>query len=174
MRIQYRTADGPPYITIDNDIKHAPFFTLFTAGDSPRTAVRLPLIEYPDETPTKKARDLFLLGVHRRGTLFPFIPIATCVLTKICGLQIDTFTIPQCGVIQFTITPQSPVLPIPPYSVIAYPRDGIPSVYPLALTGQTAPWTVVYPAGWSHSAHFCTCEPFLMSPRRHKTPLRPC
>jgi len=97
----------------------------------------------------KRQDNTFSWGLNGEVRLSSFIPIATCVLTKICGLQIDTLTIPQCGVIQFTITPQRPVLPIPPYSVIAYPRNGIPSVYPLASTGQTAPWTVVYPAGLS-------------------------
>ena len=132
-----------------------------------------PLIEFSDDMPTQKARQYFLLGAQRRGTPFPFIPIDRylCTYQDICGLQIDILTIPQCGAIQFTITPQRPVLPIPPYSVIAYPRNGIPSVYPLALTGQTAPWTVVYPAGQSH---FCTCVSCLMSSHRHISHLRSC
>jgi hypothetical protein len=37
--------------------------------------------------------------------------------------------------------------PAAPYSLIAYPVQGLPSAYPLSLTGTTAPWTVNYPAG---------------------------
>ena len=37
--------------------------------------------------------------------------------------------------------------PAPPYTLIAYPVQGVPFAYPLTLTGSTAPWTVDYPAG---------------------------
>ena len=65
------------------------------------------------------------------------------VVTQLCGLQ-------QCGSQQFDVPVVTPPI-TPPYFIIIY--DGgtlLPTVYPLTLEGQSANWTVVYPAGRSH------------------------
>ena len=66
------------------------------------------------------------------------------VLTRLCGLQ-------QCGSLGFLVPVVTPPT-TPPYFLIVYDDlNSIPTVYPLTVKSQYASWTVVYPAGQSHS-----------------------
>ena len=80
----------------------------------------------------------------------PSVRVVTRVLTTTCRLQVTGLTLPACGTVElFLNTAQLPTqqAPAAPYSLIAYPVQGLPSIYPLTLTGTTAPWTVNFPAG---------------------------
>ena len=99
-------------------------------------------------TSATKAAEYFHLGFERRER--PCRAVVNHVLTATCRLQITGSNLPECGTISlFLNTTQLPGQqpPAAPYSLIAYPVQGLPSAYPLSLTGATAPWTVNYPAG---------------------------
>ena len=99
-------------------------------------------------TPATKAAEYFRLGFEQRER--PFRAVGNHVLTAICRLQVTGTNLPECGTISLLLnTTQLPgrVPPAAPYSLIAYPVQGLPSAYPLSLTGATASWTVNYPAG---------------------------
>ena len=69
---------------------------------------------------------------------------ANRVLTRLCGLQ-------QCGGLGFNVPVVTPPS-TPPYFLIVYDDfNSIPTVYPLTVESQHTSWTVVYPAGQSHS-----------------------
>jgi len=99
-------------------------------------------------TPATEAAEYSHLGFQRRTR--PFHAIANRVPTATSCLQITGINLPECGTVSlFLNTTQLPGQqpPAAPYSLIAYPVQGLPSAYPLSLTGTTAPWTVNYPAG---------------------------
>jgi len=98
-------------------------------------------------TPATEAAEYSHLGFQRRTCLFR--AIINHVPTATSYLQITGINLPECGTVSlFLNTTQIGQLPpAAPYTLIAYPVQGLPSVYPLSLTGTTAPWTVNYPAG---------------------------
>ena len=98
-------------------------------------------------TPATEAAEYFHLGFQRRTRSVP--AVLKHVLTATCRLQITGLNLPECGTVTLFLntTQQGPQPPAAPYSLIVYPAQGLPSAYPLSLTGTTAPWTVNYPAG---------------------------
>lgn len=101
------------------------------------------------------------------------VAAVTHVLTTTRRLQVTGFSLPECGTVNLYLNTtqgggqQTQSQAAPPYSLIAYPVQGLPSVYPLSLTGTLAPWTVNYPAGEpcfaSASARLRVSAPLLTS-----------
>jgi hypothetical protein len=81
------------------------------------------------------------------------VAVVTRVLTVTYGLQVQGLNLIQCSTISlFLGTAQMPgqVPPLAPYSLIIYPAGGVPSVFPLTLTGSSTSWTVDFPVGEPH------------------------
>jgi hypothetical protein len=81
------------------------------------------------------------------------VAVVTCVLTVTYGLQVTSLTLIQCSTVSLYLnTSQTPgeVPPLAPYSLIIYPAGGVPSVFPLTLSGPWASWTVDFPVGEPH------------------------
>ena len=109
--------------------------------------------------PATEAAENFHLGLQRRTRLFR--AVVKHVITTICCLQATGFNLPECGAVSLSLntTQLSGQQPSSaPYSLIAYPVQGLPSAYPLGLTGTTAPWTVNYPAGEPRFAPRVPCD----------------
>lgn len=124
-------------------------------------------------TPATEAAEYFHLGFQRCRR--PFHAVVEHVLTATCRSQITGLTLPECGTVSVYLnTSQLPGQqpPAAPYSLIAYPVQGLPSAYPLSLTGSIAPWTVNYPAGEPRFAPQTPCNlrastPLLTTPHRN-------
>lgn len=98
--------------------------------------------------PATEAAKNFQLGFQQRTR--PFRAVVEHVLTATCRLQVTGINLPECGTISLVLdTTQlsGQQLSSAPYSLIVYPAQGLPSAYPLNLTGTTALWVVNYSAG---------------------------
>jgi hypothetical protein len=78
------------------------------------------------------------------------IAVLTSPLTTSYRFQVPGLTLSQCATVSIylgtkQIVNQPP--PAPPYWLIAYPVQGLPSVFLLNPTGTNAPWTVNLPLG---------------------------
>lgn len=78
------------------------------------------------------------------------VAILALVLTTTRCSQVRGTTLSECAATSIFLS-QSQIAgqpaPVAPYWFIAYPEQGVPTVYPLSLTGTAAPWTNNYPQG---------------------------
>jgi len=85
------------------------------------------------------------------------VAASNLVLIRLCGLQ-------ECSTIPLFLLSDPPTTP--PYSLMVYnDYDSMTRVYPLPVERSTGSWTVVYPAGQSHSFMPTFAHQSLLMPR---------